>query len=88
MNKTGIFTGGNDRFIDLIIDLVDSIRSINKEVKIYVINDNLSSKNINKINQREAIIINYNKFDHLFKNKKNINSKINILRLRLNDIAL
>ena len=88
MNKTGIFTGGNDRFIDLIIDLVDSIRSINKEVKIYVLNDNLSLENINKINQRDVIIINYNKFDHLFKNKNNINSKINILRLRLNDIAV
>ena len=85
MIKTGIFTGGNDKYIHFITNLLDSIINLNINIPIYIIDGGLSKNSISQINLRNCKVLNYTKLDYLY--KKDPKSKINILRLRINEIV-
>ena len=42
MDKIGIFTGSDENYSHLLIKLIRSIRNINTNIKVFVINNNLS----------------------------------------------
>ncbi|VVU95060.1 hypothetical protein CPAV1605_785 [seawater metagenome] len=84
MNKICVFTGGNDKYFGLINDLINSIRHINKIIKIGIIDGGLSQENTRILKEKNCHIIKYNKLDHIITDKK---SKINILRLWLDVLA-
>ena len=85
MAETGIFTGGDDKYFELIADLIDSIRKINTDITIIVIDGGLNAENIQALKAKNVTLVNPTFCDDLI--GINFKSKINILRLNLDRIC-
>ena len=85
MAEAGLFTGGDDKYFELIADLIDSIRKINTDITIIVIDGGLNAENIQALKAKNVTLVNPTFCDDLI--GINFKSKINILRLNLDRIC-